>query len=588
MLKVGRNLLVQWRITIQHLIIIVTISCIGIYKIEDFNMIHVVGDEFGYWGNAAYFVGVDWNELISTQSYYSFGYSFFLIPFFLLEIPMSLAYKGALIINILFLCGIYAFSYLVIKKIYPQINVCLLSIICGVCVLYPSFIVYAKTTFCETLLVLVYWVLIWLIIKYEETAEKKYFVMFIFLNIYNYIIHQRNIGILIAAVVILLLGVGDENRRAILLTFIVACLVLILGISIKENLIQNLWNSSQTISRNDFSGQVYKVKSIFQLDGIIRLFQGSLGKIFYFLSATMLFGGGGVYAICNSLYKHYVKKIEKIEYPKCFLFILLSLISNFAVVVVFLINIDRKDILLYGRYSETLIGPLLMIGLIWIYQNRLSMRAIAILISTYILSSLFIYPKMVELKNTELVSLTIVGLYADLVKSKNTAECLLYVCLFTVIIFVVLYLLFNFLKEKFKDQIFLFLLVLCSIMWISRGNQVINDTLLASHKIYNEGILPIAEYLTINNKEKEQEIFYVIQDVIESESDYRNTNIERLQFCISDYPIKIKQISEIQGATLDSGYCIILKKSPIYITFQQKTEMVPLFESKMFGIFGKT
>ena len=47
----------------------------------------VFGDEYGYWGAAAYFAGIGWNDITSMNEYY--GWSYGLIMSFILHFPLT-------------------------------------------------------------------------------------------------------------------------------------------------------------------------------------------------------------------------------------------------------------------------------------------------------------------------------------------------------------------------------------------------------------------------------------------------------------------------------------------------------------------
>ena len=58
-------------------------------------------DEFGYWASAAGFLGYDFSEVCSISSFYSFGYSLILIPILKLFSDSIIAYRAAVVVNLL-------------------------------------------------------------------------------------------------------------------------------------------------------------------------------------------------------------------------------------------------------------------------------------------------------------------------------------------------------------------------------------------------------------------------------------------------------------------------------------------------------
>ena len=59
------------------------VLCIAyLYRMRDCNILYIIGDEYGYWANAAYMNRFDWTGVSQHNSYYSYGYSFILFPLF--------------------------------------------------------------------------------------------------------------------------------------------------------------------------------------------------------------------------------------------------------------------------------------------------------------------------------------------------------------------------------------------------------------------------------------------------------------------------------------------------------------------------
>ena len=79
----------------------ILIAALSIYRIRELVLPSILNDEFGYWANAAHIFGYDWSGVVSMSPYYSYGYSLFLFPLFLLKDP-SLSYQCGLLLNVIF------------------------------------------------------------------------------------------------------------------------------------------------------------------------------------------------------------------------------------------------------------------------------------------------------------------------------------------------------------------------------------------------------------------------------------------------------------------------------------------------------
>ena len=71
------------------------------YAIERIYVFFLYPDEFGYWSSAATILGWDWQEVASLGSYYSFGYSIWLLPILKFITGAPGTYRGAILINLL-------------------------------------------------------------------------------------------------------------------------------------------------------------------------------------------------------------------------------------------------------------------------------------------------------------------------------------------------------------------------------------------------------------------------------------------------------------------------------------------------------
>ena len=69
------------------------------YNIDKTYQMYILGDEFGYWTNAAYMFGYNWSSVTSHNTYYSWGYSLLLVPLFYIS-NWKIRYQVALAINI--------------------------------------------------------------------------------------------------------------------------------------------------------------------------------------------------------------------------------------------------------------------------------------------------------------------------------------------------------------------------------------------------------------------------------------------------------------------------------------------------------
>lgn len=568
---------------IIEIISIIMLLIICMKNILDYNMIHVCGDEFGYWANAAYWRGVDWHSLMENTPYYSYGYSILLFLITMLPFNMSLIYQIAIALNVIMLIAIYRLCAYVIRLWFPEIKNKESDFIALIITLYPSLLTYTQSTYCETFIVLLYWLVLVSIIKFESTEKICYGILSILLSISMYVVHQRNLGIL--CVSILIVGCIIFRRRGKIHKFLllIGIIVPLLGISvwIKNNFSSLQWISHGYAVVNNYSNVGSKIESIFELEGIKKFLISIVGKLFYMASASyllvyvgMILGGTIIiHVITGKIYK------EKIY---GFVWVILSFVFSVGIASVALIDNERMDCMIYGRYSESAAGALILLGIIAIYQKKVSKKQLFIITAIYCSSVFLLLGLAGKFQGTELVSLTITGVYRTMHGSTYYAGALCKVVLMTNLMAILLY--YFGMQKKNKKIGFYIALSFTGGMWMLNADYVIKNTLLFNQQMYTEKILPIAQ--RIEEDENVEKVIYVIEDRNISQKDYRDTNIDRLQYLLWDIPIERVEMSELDIKIYEDGtYFVLIKYADIYDRFKDTYNLDIVSETAMMVLF---
>ena len=255
----------------------------------------ILPDEFGYWAQAANMVGMDWREVVSKYSWYSFGYGFLMLPIMKLVPNPIAAYRVLTGINFLFLGISPLLVFQTLSCICGKQDRKKLAMISGAAMLYVSYLTYAHTTMTESLLTFLYVLLAYELCRWFTRKSAGNFVLVLFTAGYMYTVHMRTIGILLTAAVFLCLPVLLEGQRQagkkvlwIAVVGFVVVLVLFLQNVGKTGLINSVGSESyKAMTRgNDYAGQWSKIRFLFSIKGIGYFFAGFFGKIFYLGCAT--------------------------------------------------------------------------------------------------------------------------------------------------------------------------------------------------------------------------------------------------------------------------------------------------------------
>lgn len=339
-------------------------------------------DELGYWYPAASIIGFDWSEIYGLGSFYARGYSIFLLPILSFFTDPIICYRAAIAVNIVMVGVSVIVVYRTINSMALDLSDDLVQLLSALSILTPSFIFYSQTTLTESLCLLLYVVLIRMIqrLTFEKKALKKVFitVIILFLCIYSYMVHRRNLAI-VAGVVVSLLWLlliaplfksanKKRNRKIFTVTFIAIVIVAIIGgaytFSYFNRLFDELSNGSADIA-NTFVAQVYKFRILFSAGGIRQLLISLVGKLFYITVYTFGIFWWGVTYLIRKIRTSYQEK-ESVFY----LAVLLTGVFNILLITLFTINDYRGDTLIYGRYNETILPFFVVLGLIQILESE--------------------------------------------------------------------------------------------------------------------------------------------------------------------------------------------------------------------------
>lgn len=504
-------------------------------NIKDLDQTVILNDEFGYWSIAASLAGKDWKSLISTTPYYNFGYSLILFPLFFLNLPTYTIYKIAILINIVMLVFSYVFTFLCAKKMMKKVDARLLVFFSFLVNCYPNVLVQTQFAWTETLLYLLFWISFYLMLSIKESPKYWKIVAISLVLSYMFMVHQRTIGILIAALITLIcMKLAKKISFKELLTVICIISVFIVGcFLVKNGLKVNLWENSQTSNMNDFSGQSSLLQKALCINGIKNISIALCGRLFYFMVSGTIFWYCGFKNIIKKIICN-LKGFFRGEIPYEYVFVLLAFLSTVAIGLIGILEgFGRLDTPIYGRYIENVIGPILLMGITYIVQRGVSIHDffeyfISVLITS--IPTIYILSLITQSGFTDVCS---VGL-AIFFKDGNAVEAIRNVLIYALIINGVLVILMYNKKNMVK---YIFAGSLLCICWFRIGDYVQNHTTLYYQNYKTENNLPIAVML---DAAEIDEIYYVKDEIF----DEYCINAKYLQFWIPN--IKINVVEDIK------------------------------------------
>lgn len=527
----------------------------NLYNIREMYGPVVFPDEVGYWSIGAYANGYDWSGVMSKASYYGWGYgSIVLAPLFLFAKSPIVLYRAAILVN----TGILCCNFLVLRKVAETLQIASNQSICTlsalVVTLYSSYVFFSKMTYAESLLVLLFDILVLLLLNYENLPGHMGVMLLALNSAWMFAIHQRSLGVIgVLCIFFCWRRVTKRVDGKVCIAFLICLIVTIcLCVCIKNNVVSKIWINPDNASGNDFTGQMGKIEYMFSMEGIIAFLFNVLGRIVYLGNATFFLFYFGMEKMIQELY--FLWK-ERNRYPsnkqkrqEDFNFFLCM--SSFAAIVVsalFMIYPTRFEHIIYGRYSEYVIAPLLLYAILSLDFTVVCKR-LKYMIPLHIIISVavYLYSSRLEFKITGDFSTTGIRWLKGLEGMQDSVKYLIWAMLVISFIASVLYLVGKKSKVLF--------MVLLGYIWLYASDQVCCNVIYENQEINRE-------FYAFSKKAEQfmedESIYYLLEEEERSTSVY--WSMFRLQFFLYDKDLKAISYDDMKRQK--EGYIVIYKNS---------------------------
>ncbi|WP_027206776.1 hypothetical protein [Butyrivibrio fibrisolvens] len=338
-----------------YLVFAFAICLVLSYKWDETIIMGVLGDEFGYWGNASVLSGLKWTPLMSESAYYGLGYSILLCPLMYIT-NYKIRYHVAIILNGLLLFGMGFFARKISYKFSGEHKIgdvfpILLS------VLTVSSIFQARIAWSETAVSFFMWVLVYAMVCFEDKITIFRIIIISLIEFFMIFIHQRTLPVAVLSVMIteVYLLKSKKSKEGIIRF---GCFVLVLAAynKIKAAQIDAIYMQSASAELNNYglsdsTGWLENYVNAAKLyyKDICFSFVGKL--IVIFLSTYCLIG---VLVLLN---KHMM--CSKYLYTKVFIVSSLIVMSILTSMTSF--GVQRLDYAVYSRYFDYSVGPVILL-----------------------------------------------------------------------------------------------------------------------------------------------------------------------------------------------------------------------------------
>lgn len=558
---------------------IIILAIIGLKELYEWDTIWIINDEYGYWGNAAYMAGYQWNDIFGNIPFFSYGYSFLLAPIMYFILSPGLAYKSAIIMNVILIILSYVISIKVGRKLFKSTKDEIIIIFAFLIHLYPNLQIQAKVAWSEVLLVAVYWLIIYILIKVIEQPSNINLVLLIALNIYIMMIHQRSISVVIMTLLLLLLLLWNRtlSKRKLLFSVVGFVIGIFIFVAIKEVVVFHTSSVQDGIQTNTFAAQESKIRTFFTMSGFKYFISSFISKLFYLGTSTFLIFYYAMYKMIICLYKnlHKLIKREKIyteEY--IYLYILGVMFITMSMTAVHFLTASRYDVVVYGRYNDSVVLPVIMIGLYEIYKNKFRITKIVEIMCIYIISAWQTNILWGELDNTYLNAICSVGIFQSFAKREGILYLAFYIAITTVFIIMIYSVFMNYnwkALEKYK------IIITCSLIacsWVGQNNFFVENSLLPSQNKAKSRVEAL-HYLDFDD-------IYLIENENDEYEEQLQFSIMYMQFRYPEKRIDKVDISQVQE--YDNNDIYLIERDSAYVSSIEETLLL-VGENEIFYIY---
>ncbi|MBP3198123.1 MAG: hypothetical protein J6N21_14105 [Butyrivibrio sp.] len=481
----------------------------------------ILPDEFGYWQNVALIRGLDWKQVSALGDYYSYGYSFILLPIHLLASSPLAAYRIAVVFNLimLFIAGI------VLMKI-TDVNPCF-------CLIYPPLVYYALTTMSEAFLFIIFTLALLVLKRYLRSRNTTDGVLLIVLLVFLFTIHMRTLPLLVVALLLLRDKDGEDKSGKkrfiglIILTMIIFVLALYAGLIFQKPII-----AANGSARTGFYAVLKSFGSLYSLNSLKRFLLAVIGEVFYIGAASLGLAYIGLVRIIRK-----VREKQDFEY-----FYLVSLLCEMALSALFLYMSESSLSVIYGRYIDFMVPGLMLYGVREVEENGFKIRQFLILMAAMAITALLVIPDLIKFGRVE--SLFALGINYFLVEETSPVVMIAIACLSGCVGLVGM-LAAGALRES-KDKATMIFGVF-SAFFIAFAYYIGGD-MVNSNMSYSKENVELADRLKDTGDDK---IFYIYSE--------EQPAVQILQFMLPEKPIEIiKTVDEITGYDIMSENYIVV------------------------------
>ena len=193
--------------------------------------------------------------------------------------------------------------------------------------------------------------------------------------------------------------------------------------------------------------------------------------------------------------------------------------------------------MIYGRYTEYVIGPVLLIGFLFLWEHKVSKKVFALTNIGFVVTSVLVYIKLRNTGFTVYNLVCAVGLSKIFKDGQAAGMAPLYAMVAAISVGIVMYLAGRYVKKHISRLIIILVIPIC--YWTYVNNNAL--TIVSGANQNNASIALVAENIRNHIGNKNSEVYYLTD-----RKDFESRYVEVLQYFIPETPIRYIDKEEIR------------------------------------------
>ncbi len=519
---------------IKHAAIIAVLSVVYVFNFKNINTLSIFNDEFGYWGNAATLAGIDWTGLLSITPNYNIGYSIVLVPIMRFVDNSALMYELAILLNMCFLAISYFCAFYIYTSLFEDKGIA--HIVSGIAALSGFALVQSQIAWTETMLSMVYW----LIISLFVSVIKKYSVykeVLLYVSVfYMLLIHQRTM--FSCALVILALFaflIRKRKFKNIMIACVMGVMSIVLYKYIQSYQSNVIYQASDMANYNtlELSGSVV----LDYIKVLISGFQDIMASFTAKLYAVSLMLMGLTFVLifgCLKRIKH------KDKYSYIFALVLSDFLLMLCLSSIRMPGGDRADLIVYTRYMEYTIGPCFLLGMGFFFNHEVERKYGVYNILFCMAVSKYVFLIINQSGHFNVCCSPHIGAFIERAKQSNTSANVNYQAAFyiTIVLLLLLYVFYRY-RER---TVHIFIIFICINVFVFYYGNMQTNTYRENHSI-------VAPAVDILSEKSVSKVYYLYDEEYFDGSRYAKSLQSRLP---NVKIVLIHDLNEINGYVISN------------------------------------